>query len=51
MHTEYLVEGLQLFVIGFGGVFCNLILIYLTIALLGWVLRARREAPEGRESK
>lgn len=45
MHTEHLVEGLQIFAIGFGGVFVNLILIYLTMLLIGWILQ-RLDAPE-----
>lgn len=39
MHTEYLADGLQIFAIGFGGVFVNLIVIYATILLIGRVLR------------
>jgi Na+-transporting methylmalonyl-CoA/oxaloacetate decarboxylase gamma subunit len=45
VHTEYLVDGLQIFAIGFGGVFVNLILIYLTMLLIGWILQ-RFDAPE-----
>lgn len=39
MHTEHLVEGLQIFAIGFGGVFVNLIVIYLMMLLIGRVLK------------
>ena len=45
MHTEHLANGLQIFAIGFGGVFVNLIVIYLAILLIGRVLQGR-EAPE-----
>jgi len=38
LHTEHLVEGLQIFAIGFGGVFVNLIVIYGAILLLGRLL-------------
>jgi Na+-transporting methylmalonyl-CoA/oxaloacetate decarboxylase gamma subunit len=45
MHTEYLAEGLQIFVIGFGGVFVNLIAIYGMMLLIGRILRGF-DAPE-----
>ncbi|MFH2006813.1 MAG: hypothetical protein ABI333_09540 [bacterium] len=41
MHTEYLTDGLQIFAIGFGGVFVNLMLIYAAMAVLGLALRER----------
>ena len=41
MHTEYLPDGLQIFAIGFGGVFVNLMLIYAAMTVLGLLLRER----------
>lgn len=45
MHTEHLAEGLQIFAIGLGGVFVNLMVIYVAILLMGRIL-AGRDAPE-----
>jgi len=45
VHTEYLAKGLQIFVIGFGGVFVNLIVIYLAMLLIGRTLQGR-DSPE-----
>ncbi len=39
MHTEYLAEGFQIFAIGFGGVFVNLIVIYGMMLLIGRILQ------------
>jgi Na+-transporting methylmalonyl-CoA/oxaloacetate decarboxylase gamma subunit len=52
MHTADLMEGLELFVIGVGGVFVNLFLVYAAISLTGWLIRRRErteqsEQPEG----
>jgi Na+-transporting methylmalonyl-CoA/oxaloacetate decarboxylase gamma subunit len=47
MHTEHLVEGLQIFAIGFGGVFVNLVVIYLTMLLIGRILQGF-DAPDER---
>jgi Na+-transporting methylmalonyl-CoA/oxaloacetate decarboxylase gamma subunit len=45
MHTEHLAEGLQIFAIGLGGVFVNLIVVYLAILGIGRLLQGR-DAPE-----
>ncbi len=45
MHTEYLADGLQIFAIGFGGVFINLIMIYGAMLLIGRILQGR-DSPE-----
>jgi len=42
MDTSNLMEGLQLFLIGFGGVFLNLVLINVAISLLGWFYREKK---------
>ncbi len=47
MHTEYLPDGLQIFAIGFGGVFVNLMLIYGAMTVLGLLLRERPTSDEG----
>ncbi len=39
MHTEHLAQGLEIFVIGLGGVFANLALIYLVTLLVAWALK------------
>ncbi len=47
MNTSNLMEGLQLLIIGFGGVFANLVLVYVAISVTGWLLRMRERREDG----
>lgn len=47
MNTEHLLQGLQVFIIGVGGVFLVLVILWICIALLGRILGQRPEAKQG----
>jgi Na+-transporting methylmalonyl-CoA/oxaloacetate decarboxylase gamma subunit len=49
MSTSNLMEGLQLFIVGFGGVFANLVLVYVAISVTGWLIRWRDRRAGGAE--
>jgi hypothetical protein len=51
MNVGNLEAGLRIFIVGFGGVFVNLMLIWGTLKILGWGVARMARAKEQPEKK